>query len=44
MKVVTEAEKGWIRGSLSEDEDREQIVSILHHGKAQILDGKLDLK
>ena len=44
MKVATDAEKGWIRGSLDNGEDREQIVSILHHGKMLVLDGKLDLK
>ena len=44
MKVATHAEKGWIRGSLDSGEDREKIISILHHGKTLVLDGKLDLK
>ena len=44
MKVTTDTERGWIRGSLDAGEDREKIVSILHHGKSQVLDGALDLK
>ena len=44
MKVRAQAEKGWIRGALAPEEDREKIISILHHGKSQVLDGELDLK
>ena len=44
MKVAAQTEKGWIRGALHPGEDREKIISILHHGKSQVLDGKLDLK
>ena len=44
MKVPAQAEKGWIRGALAPQEDREKVISILHHGKSQVLDGELDLK
>lgn len=43
MKVSPTVERGWIRGHLDENEDRDVFVGLLHHAKAQALDGVLSL-